>query len=207
MPSEVPLRRREPIQRRSRERVEQILQAARELLDEGGPAAVTTRALAARAGVPVATLYQYFANREAVLQELTLRSVGQMDEQLSGKLAGIEAKTLAEAVDQIVALHHALYRAHPEMVTMYYSRRESGQFPDGYEHRMRLAGMVHALLLDRGLLRQGTDRLVTEVAVELGDRILELAYRRSPEGDPTILAQARVAITRYLAAYAPAVSA
>ncbi|WP_067534056.1 TetR/AcrR family transcriptional regulator [Nocardia crassostreae] len=195
-------RRRAPTQQRSRARVDQILQAARELVEEGGPAAVTTRALAARAGVPVASIYQYFANREAVLQELTLRSVGGVDADMSARMAELRVGSIADAVDQIVALHHTLYRSHPEVVAMYYVRREAGLFPDPREHRRRLAGMVHGLLLDRGLLRPDTAPLVTEIAVELGDRILELAYHRDPAGDPAILAEARLAMTRYLEAYA-----
>ncbi|MFC9998774.1 TetR/AcrR family transcriptional regulator [Nocardia sp. NPDC127526] len=203
MPTEG-LRRRAPSQQRSRARVDRILQAARELLEESGPGAVTTRAVAERAGVPVASIYQYFANREAVLQELTLRSVGGIDADMSARVAELRVGSIADAVDQIVALHHALYRSHPEVVSMYYARRESGLFPDPREHRRRLAGMVHGLLLDRGLLRPDTDRLVTEVAVELGDRLLELAYHRDPVGDPAILAEARLAMTRYLEAYAAA---
>ncbi|GAB4588900.1 TetR/AcrR family transcriptional regulator [Nocardia sp. IFM 10818] len=201
MPTEG-LRRRAPSQQRSRARVDRILRAARELLEESGPAAVTTRAVAERAGVPVASIYQYFANREAVLQELTLRSVGGIDADMSARMADLRVGSIADAVDQIVALHHALYRSHPEVVAMYYVRRESGLFPDPREHRRRLAAMVHNLLLDRGLLRPDTDRLVTEVAVELGDRLLELAYHRDRAGDPAILAEARLAMTRYLEAYA-----
>lgn len=47
-----------------------MLIAARELLAEGGAAAVTTRAVAKRAGVGVGSLYEYFPNREAILAHL-----------------------------------------------------------------------------------------------------------------------------------------
>ncbi|MFI9504429.1 TetR/AcrR family transcriptional regulator [Nocardia sp. NPDC052566] len=200
---EEPPSRRAPVQRRSRARVEQILWAAQALLDEGGTAVVTTRAIADRAEIPVASVYQYFGNREAVLTELAARQVDRLDEEMARKLATVDATTLPAAVDQIVAMHGAHYRAHPEIVAIYYTNRAAGAPLDGREHRRRLAGMVHALLLDRNLLRPGTAPLITEVAVELGDRILELAYHHAPDGDPAVIAEARLAMTRYLQAYAP----
>ncbi|MEV6278973.1 TetR/AcrR family transcriptional regulator [Nocardia sp. NPDC051832] len=198
-----PSSRRAPVQQRSRARVERILQAAAELLEEQGPAAVTTRALAVRAEIPVATLYQYFPNREAVLAELAGRAADRADQTLGAKLAAITAASLAEAVDQLLELHRTQYRPHPEIVAMYYAQRGSGDFPDAHEHRRRMAAMVHALLLERGWLAAGTGQLITEVAIELGDGILELAYRRDPNGDPEVFAEAALAMTRYLEAYAP----
>nr|WP_269781584.1 TetR/AcrR family transcriptional regulator [Nocardia bovistercoris] len=176
--------------------------AARDLLDEGGPAAVTTRALAARAEVPIGTLYQYFANREAVLRELALRIIDRADDELATRLAAIEASDLDDAVRRVLVLHQSLYRAHPELVTDYYTRRDAALVPDGYQHRMRMAGAIHEFFLARGLLRPDTDRLVTEIAVEIGDRVLELAYHRSPEGDPRVLAEVQRAMSSYLKTYA-----
>lgn len=43
-----------------------ILRAARELMDEGGPAAVTMEAVAARAGVGKPTVYRWWPDRHAV---------------------------------------------------------------------------------------------------------------------------------------------
>ncbi|HEY3733406.1 MAG TPA: TetR family transcriptional regulator [Streptosporangiaceae bacterium] len=57
----------QPVQRRSRDRRELLLRAAAELIAEGGPRAVTHRAVAARAKVPQASTTYYFAS----IQELT----------------------------------------------------------------------------------------------------------------------------------------
>jgi AcrR family transcriptional regulator len=61
---------RKPQQERSQHKVELMLEAAMRLLDQGGMAALTTNAVARTAGVSIGTLYQYFANKEAILDAL-----------------------------------------------------------------------------------------------------------------------------------------
>jgi AcrR family transcriptional regulator len=59
--------RRRPRQARSRATWEAILEAASQILERRGPAALTTNAVAERAGVSIGTLYQYFADKRAIL--------------------------------------------------------------------------------------------------------------------------------------------
>ena len=72
------MKRRVPQQVRSRGRVERILEVAGEIVVGPGVEAVTTRAVAAGAGLPVASLYQYFADKEAVLLALVERDVADL---------------------------------------------------------------------------------------------------------------------------------
>lgn len=65
--------RKAPRQARAVATVEAIAQAATQLLREGGLAAMTTNAVAARAGVSIGSLYQYFPNRDALMVELIRR--------------------------------------------------------------------------------------------------------------------------------------
>jgi AcrR family transcriptional regulator len=62
--------RRRPVQRRGHETMAAILDAAAELLAESGLEGFSTNAIAARAGVNIATLYGYFADKHAILSEL-----------------------------------------------------------------------------------------------------------------------------------------
>lgn len=62
--------RKSPLQQRSRERVERILEATRTILREHGASALTTSRIAEQAGVPVGSVYQYFPNKQAVLLAL-----------------------------------------------------------------------------------------------------------------------------------------
>lgn len=63
--------RTEPSQARARFTVETILNAARDILRTAGVDAVTTRAIAARAGFSVGAVYQYFPNKEAILMQIS----------------------------------------------------------------------------------------------------------------------------------------
>lgn len=58
--------RKKPIQRRSRETVRAVLQAAAYILVEEGHERATTNAIAERAGVNIGSLYQYFPNKNAI---------------------------------------------------------------------------------------------------------------------------------------------
>ena len=67
--------RNEPSQARSRKRRQCILAAATNLLEEIGFEALTTSAIAAKAKVPVSSIYQYFANKEAVVGSILIREM------------------------------------------------------------------------------------------------------------------------------------
>lgn len=64
------IKRRIPRQARANETVGTILEAAAQVLEAGGLPAFTTNAVAERAGVSIGTLYQYFADKEAILRAI-----------------------------------------------------------------------------------------------------------------------------------------
>jgi len=65
--------RRAPQQARSRARVEKILVAAETLITRTGIANLRMRDIAGAAGVPMGSIYQYFASREDVIRALIER--------------------------------------------------------------------------------------------------------------------------------------
>lgn len=62
--------RKRAVQDRSRATVAAVLEATARILGEDGLDAVTTNAVADRAGVSVGSLYQYYPNRDAILADL-----------------------------------------------------------------------------------------------------------------------------------------
>ena len=66
----IEIERRIPRQTRAGETVSLILEATAQILEAGGLPAFTTNAVAERAGVSIGTLYQYFADKNAILLAL-----------------------------------------------------------------------------------------------------------------------------------------
>ncbi len=106
--------RRRPVQHRSQERYERIVDACATLLDEAGAAALTTKAVARRAEVPIGTLYQFFAGKESLLAALAARNLDHYLERLAARLAA-EAPTgtgtagfVDLAVDEFVAMKRSV---------------------------------------------------------------------------------------------------
>ena len=71
-----PLSGRTPTQARSRKRVERILTATEKLVARSGFAQVTMSDVARLARMPLASIYQYFSNRTALMQALSVRQLG-----------------------------------------------------------------------------------------------------------------------------------
>jgi AcrR family transcriptional regulator len=68
--------RKRPRQQRARATWEAVLDAAAQLFEAAGYQAATTNAIAARAGVSIGSLYQYFPNKDAILLALAERHLG-----------------------------------------------------------------------------------------------------------------------------------
>jgi AcrR family transcriptional regulator len=68
-------KRRIPRQTRANETVALILEATAQILERGGLGALTTNAVAERAGVSIGTLYQYFADKNAIMLALAKREM------------------------------------------------------------------------------------------------------------------------------------
>lgn len=100
---------REPRQDRARYKVELILEAALRLLDSGGMPALTTNAVAQTAGVSIGTLYQYFANKEAILDTLAERRMAEMSAGIVAALGDPSAMAPEDRIAQVVRAVMASY--------------------------------------------------------------------------------------------------
>ncbi len=67
------LARKQPVQARSKASVMAILDATVQILSSHRTIHLTTKAIAARAGLSVGSVYQYFPNKEAIVLALIAR--------------------------------------------------------------------------------------------------------------------------------------
>ena len=68
-------KRRTPKQTRARDTLEVIFDATARVIEEEGRSALNTNRVAERAGISIGTLYQYFANKEAILCAMARREL------------------------------------------------------------------------------------------------------------------------------------
>lgn len=73
MPDSTDAPRKKPVQSRAHRTVQTIFDASAQVLSEEGEQAFTTNRVAERAGYSIGTLYQYFPNKNSLLQGLVER--------------------------------------------------------------------------------------------------------------------------------------
>lgn len=106
--------RRQPTQERAKARVERILAAASELIAETGSDTVRMTEVAARAGIPIGSLYQYFPDKAAILRTLALRFMERVRGGLRDGLAGIaSAEAALSRVDTILGAYYEAFLTEP----------------------------------------------------------------------------------------------
>ena len=98
------------------------------LLEKGGMAALTTNAVAAAAGVSIGTLYQFFPNKEAILDALADREIAGMSARVSEVMADHAIATTEARIGAVVRAVAASYgaRTAAHRLVMAHSLRRGG---------------------------------------------------------------------------------
>ena len=133
--------RKLPLQARSAQTVEAVLEAAARILETQGLAACTTNAVAERAGVSVGSLYQYFPNRDALTVALIERETAQLLVDVEHAAQGRTARGRIEDMVR-AAVAHQMRR--PELARLI--DFEERRLPLG-ERNQRVADTIHAQLM------------------------------------------------------------
>jgi AcrR family transcriptional regulator len=183
--------RRIPKQRRSREIVDAIVEAGRHLLEERGPEALTTNAVAERAGVSIGSLYRYFPSRAAVLAAIYDRDASREAADLTGESWPLDALPLEEALAALVDLQLERHRRLLGMEEDFY-RDHHGEFSlagrlgsddvvarirailSTHAERLRVSDLDHAAFL----VARGVSAIVRLTLAERPEKLDEPAFRR-----------------------------
>jgi AcrR family transcriptional regulator len=196
-----PLRRR-PVQQRSTQRVERMLEACAALIDEVGYDGVTTTLIAERAGVAVGSLYQFFPDKRAVVQALTARNLESFMATISERMTGAELSHWWDAVDMVFDAYAQMYREVPGFTQIRFGDVvDLRLLDDQRDNNTVIADGLAGLLAERFQLRLTDLRLPVSVAGEIADGILNLAFRRRLFDEPTMIAEAKRVVHSYLSGY------
>jgi AcrR family transcriptional regulator len=108
--------RRVPVQQRSRERLEAILDAATAIIGEVGTDGVKMREVASRAGIPIGSLYQYFPDKSAVVRALAERYNAEGRACVERILSPVSTRAaLRTALKDVVEGYYGMFLAYPVM--------------------------------------------------------------------------------------------
>jgi AcrR family transcriptional regulator len=189
MPRFAPPDRRRPRQDRSKQTVDDILEATTQVLKQVGIRQTTTDRIAARAGLSVGSLYQYFPNKVALFEALMTRHfervtntamalAQRMVDASADELPDILATVMltAERKDpQLSALLHQIAAMHGRVAAI------------EIEHTRAFETAMGALLHEK----RGTCGFRPDLDPDLAGRVLMRALaglaRRTMEMDPSLI--------------------
>jgi AcrR family transcriptional regulator len=133
--------RKAPVQRRSAQTVEAVLEAAARILETRGLVACTTNAVAERAGVSIGSLYQYFPNRDALTVALIERETAQLLADVGCAVADETSHGCIEGMVRAAVAHQMRRPALARIIDF-----EERRLPVGERNR-RVADTIHAALV------------------------------------------------------------
>jgi AcrR family transcriptional regulator len=192
--------RRAPMQRRSAERVQRMLDAAQELVGDLGYDAVTTTLIAERAGVSIGSLYQFFPDKQAVVRAVALRNLELFTLRMEALNERGEFQDwwsfVSLVMDEYVAMHHDVpgfrvirFGDVADLHLLDPSRDNDSVVADRFVE-------VIGTMID---FEAGTDpHLQLVIAIKIADTLTRLAFERDPKGDPMVLDEAKRIIREHL---------
>ncbi len=189
--------RRVPVQERSAARVGRMLDACAALVDELGYEALTTTLVAERAGVAIGSVYQFFPDKRALVQALTERNLTEYVRRIDARLTCGSFTNWWDGVDAVIDEYIALHRDLPGFKALHF-----GDVIDmrPLDPELDTNGAIAARLRELLTKRFGITppELQMTVAVEAGNALIKMAFRRAPDGDLAVLAEAKAVICEYL---------
>lgn len=170
--------RREPTQRRSRERVERILGCASALIEQKGSDVMRMSDVAETAGISIGSLYQYFPDKGAIIRTLAERYnlAGQIC--IAEGLQGVRDKEgLRKAFGELIDTYYAMFLAEPVMRDIWSGTQADKALRDIDLADSRINGAVLAEVRSR--ISPGADRVMLETSsfliMQLGEAAMRLA--------------------------------
>lgn len=120
--------KRRPQQARSQETVERILLSARSILEDDGIEALNTNRIADHANVSVASIYQFFSNKLAIITELYRLWLADVDTRVDAAIIANEGakdwRTMASAIAEQLSSNQMSSRGELALMRAMWSHKE-----------------------------------------------------------------------------------
>ncbi len=191
--------RRQPVQARSRETVARILAATAELIAADGVEAATTRAITARAGISAPSLYRFFADRDEIFDSLLRTHIADLEQHTQAMEKTWELGSIRDYIGHELDLHVSYYEDHPSLARLWFGGRISPPVVAEIHRRNQdLARRARSTLVGLGLIQESVPEGAFVLMVELGDRVLDLAFRDRVVADREVIERGADALSAYV---------
>jgi AcrR family transcriptional regulator len=167
------------------EAAEKVLEAAARLLSSGGVDAVSTRAVAAAAGVQPPTIYRQFGDKQGLLDAVTgfvLRGY------LQNKRGAVATDDPVQDLRDSWDLHIDFGLTHPDCYILAYVQPRPGSMPALARESLEILHGLIARIGERGLLRMSVKRAVEFAHAAAVGFVLSQIRVRPDERDPQLSA-------------------
>jgi AcrR family transcriptional regulator len=180
----LPAARKQPAQIRSKERLERILAAARELMAHKGSDQVKMSEIASLADISIGSLYQYFPEKSALIRTLAEQYNAESRRCIATALEGVsDLQGLLEAYSSLVDQYYAIVTAEPVMRDIWSGMQADKQLMALQLAESRASGEMLAAAMRR-VHPKGNRRRMDESAFliwELGEATVRLAISVPPK--------------------------
>ena len=196
--------RKTPVQSRSRERVERLLDAAAHAFAEVGYEAATTDAIAAHAGASIGSLYQFFPNKQALLDAVARRHLDRASELFDALLrADAEGLPWYELLDRAIDGFATLDRTDPNMRAVWRNWHLAASYVDASDALVRRFAEQSEAVWTRLApeMPRSQRQLVATMVVQVINAMLYAVARRSASDARALLGETKTMLRLYIESY------
>ncbi|MEU6710733.1 TetR/AcrR family transcriptional regulator [Nonomuraea sp. NPDC046802] len=188
-------------QARGLKRMAEILDAAESVIAEVGYPDMTTNQVAARAGMSPGSLYQFFRNKEEILDGLVSRYTDERQEFWAAQLAAVSPEVPLEAlVGQFVDESVRFKSASPAYWSLLYGTATGDQLVAASQRlHDDIARQVAAMLRRRSPdLPEERALLTGTMALAMVKAVMPMITTTTPERSAELVAELKLMLVRYL---------
>ena len=197
--------RTEPVQRRSIERIDLLLDTAAAVIDERGIDGLSTSDIAALSRSSVGVVYRYFPNIDSLLLALAGRNMDRYLARVQERVAGADARDWRTFIRESIEAYADLARSEPgfrvirfgDLVALRFRELESAS-------NVRLAHRFGTMLVDEfGFTGGEAFERELETVIEIADALTRRAFQRDPAGEAAFMERTLQLAVDLLAPFAP----
>jgi AcrR family transcriptional regulator len=160
----------------------------------------STRSDTRRSRRPCSPVYQFFPDKRAIVQALTMRNMEAYLARLARRFAEGSFAHWWDGVDAAIDEYIAMHRTVPGFRTLHFGDVVDVHLLDeDRDNNAVIAERLARLLVEQfGVIDSRRLRFALEIAVEAADALIKMAFRRNPDGDKAVLDEAKALIREYL---------